>query len=208
MAIYRSPYRELQIGCEEQLWLARMCIGEGGKKCTQDHALAMVWALVNRHLLHKWRGKWPIDFGEFARNFSQPINPRWQYGGDLATKHKSSESRLKRRARICNLAWDEIPENIQRVVMYLGHGILPPPLCVIELEKNRISNWAASTSSLRKKYPHGVSIGGNWFFEDAELEDGSVSQHHISYMMAQECLRILSHERILKEILRRMEAGQ
>jgi hypothetical protein len=165
---------------EAALWAARMCVGEGGKQCSRKKASAMLWALMNRFLLHPARNKWPT-FLYLMRRFSQPINPRWQRGGDLAKKFAGKPAshplRLSRRERICKMSWSAIPDQIIKAVTDFQYGELPPPGALKSMDKPRISNWA-SHKGLSKKYPWGVSFEGgsqpDWFFEDQRLRKGKV----------------------------------
>lgn len=171
MAIYKSVYRELDtsvIGYEGELWLMRMCVGEGGKSCTREHAVALLWTLTSRFLLHKWRDAWSDDFVTFVRAFSQPVNPRWQAGGDLAnknvTKKSGSPEALKRREWVCSLGMDSIPSQIVTAVIDFVIGKLERPDFFA-------TNWAAETDNLKKSHPDGVYVGGNWFIVDDALEE-------------------------------------
>lgn len=163
---FSSAYRTLFLQGKDALWLARMCVGEGGPRCNHEHAQTMVCTMINRYLLHKWRDRWADDFTDFIRAFSQPINPRWLAGGDLAEKNKGKSSasprRLARRAKICALTLKDIPNNVVSAVneTYLG-------ICGYNIP---YTNWAASTSSIRNKYPEGKEIQGNWFIIDKEIE--------------------------------------
>ena len=191
LALYRyhgpnknNQNRQTAIDDETALWAARMCVGEGGRRCSAVKAAAMLWAVMNRWMLHTARRYWPT-YRFLMRRFSQPINPRWQRGGDLArkyagTKHCTS-ARLRRRARISSLTWDEIPERIADAVEDFQLGQLPPPAELFELERPRISNWA-SHKGLSKKYPWGLtftkSAQPDWFFEDRVLIKGRVVIDH------------------------------
>lgn len=180
--IYESPVRELDTADintpESRLWLMRMCVGEGGEECTREHCSALLHSLLNRYLLHKWREAWKKNFIGFVRAFSQPINPRWQTGGDLANQHVNKKSgspaALRRRKRICSLSIDKIPGVIEDAVIDFIHGALELPEIITRLERPRISNWAATTRHLKKSYPQGVEIGDNWFLEDDQLEEGDI----------------------------------
>ncbi|MCP4680521.1 MAG: hypothetical protein GY854_34565 [Deltaproteobacteria bacterium] len=172
--------RHTVIDDETALWAARMIVGEGGKKCTRNKAAAMLWAVLNRWILHPARRHWP-SYLYLMRRFSQPINPRWQKGGDLARKHAGTKhctpARFRRREQISSLAWDEIPEPIVEVVRAFQAGMLPPPAELVELDRPRISNWA-SHRGLEQKYPWGITFSRarrkDWFFEDSKLSDGHV----------------------------------
>ena len=179
--VYESPYRTicLQDGMADSqypvpLWLSRMCVGEGGKKCTPEHCCAMIWALINRYLLHPFRDNWPNDFISFVMAFSQPINPRWQYGGDLAIKNKSSDAKLRRRKSICEMEMHDIPDDITSTVYDMINGKIGITMLSYISQGKRISNWCANSRSARKRYPYGINIGDNWFLEDPDLCDGEV----------------------------------
>ena len=166
----------LDIDPKTQLWLMRMCYGEGGRDCSRIKAAAMLWAMVNRWFLHPGQRHWG-PFHKMIRKFSQPINPRWLRGGDKAKEYAgtrfASESRLRRREKICNLTLDKIPDTIKATVIEFCKGEVFIPDAVINLHKSRVSDWASLPSTPRK-YPWGVDIGGDWFFENKELVDGKI----------------------------------
>ena len=172
-----SRERFTSIDDETALWAARMCVGEGGEKCSKDKAAAMLWALANRWFLHPASSRYWPSYLYLMRRFSQPINPRWQEGGDLARKYAGkkagSPARLKRREHISSLTWEQIPEQIAEVVLAFQSGTLPPPAILLDMDRPRISNWA-SHNGLDKKYPWGIDFSKEWFFEDVRLIKGSV----------------------------------
>lgn len=176
---YKSPYGVLELTSDDLLWLARMCYGEGGARCSAEHAAVQIYAMLNRYLLHPGKKHWPT-FTKMLRLFSQPINPRWMRGGDLAKKNKGkpscSKARLDRRERVCALTWEEIPLPIQYAVEAAKVGELERYLEVLDkVKKKRLSNWAAATLWMKVRYPQGINIDGNWFLEDKELKSGLVT---------------------------------
>ena len=170
---YEGPMKSkppLTIDDETALWLMRMCVGEGGRSCFRTKASALLWAIVNRWFL--WPGaRYYPTFILMMRSFSQPINPRWMAGGDLARKYigrqEASAVRLARRAEVCALRWDQISWTIRDTVSDMADCELESTLCF------RASNWA-SLPSTPGKFPNGEMIGGDWFFEDSNLRDGKV----------------------------------
>jgi len=186
----RKQGLEFSVMDGDLIWLARMCVGEGGKSCPRDKASAMLWAMTNRYLLHPAMPKWVhaawvfdaagsnnSDFIGMVRMFSQPINPRWARGGDKAEKYKhtkfASKAKLKRRAWVSGLKTCDIPYEILKAVEDFADGMLFPPEVLTTMERPRISNWASLPSTPRN-FPHGVNIGGDWFFEGKSLVDGCV----------------------------------
>lgn len=165
------------------LWLARMCVGEGdkgGNRVDPNKVRWLCWAIVNRWFL--WPGSRHYStFVKMMRRFSQPINPRWMFGGDLAKKYAgrppASPKRLERRARICALQWTDIhPETVRDVLYFVRGGRGTPDsvdLYGTEKEGMRPSNWA-SLASTPIKHPDGFDVGGDWFFEDSNLAKGEV----------------------------------
>lgn len=160
----------------EKIWAGRMCYGEGGRNCSRDKASAMLWAIMNRLFL------WPAgrrykEYEDLMRAFSQPINPRWAEGGDLAAKWAGTKyataARLKRRAAVSGKAWEKIPETIRTAVLDFQRGVLFPPEILTTIPRARITNWA-SLKSTPKKFPWGIDIDGDWFFEDEDIYDGFV----------------------------------
>jgi hypothetical protein len=173
----RENDRVLIIDDETALWLARMLVGEGGKRLRLDEAAAMLWAMLNRWFLHPGRRYWPT-FLTLLRRFSQPINPDWQRGGRLAKKYAGTEhcteAKFQRRERISHLRPDEIPLRLRVFLRGFVEGKVFPPDALAELDKPRISNWA-SYGGLSEKYPWGIDFGTrNWFFEDRNLIKGCV----------------------------------
>lgn len=173
--------RSTMIDEETALWAARMCVGEEGSRCSRERASAMLWAVMNRWFLHPAAKRNWASYLFLMRRFSQPINPRWQKGGDLARKYAGTKyctpAKLRHRAYISALLWEDIPDEVVKAVRDFQSGILPPPERVIALDKSRISNWA-SHEGLEEKYPGGISFAKrgtrNWFFEDVNLVRGRV----------------------------------
>lgn len=165
--------KTLEITDDVALWLMRMVVGEGGAKCSTRKTSALCWAIVNRWFL--WPGaRHYSNFVDMMRAFSQPINPRWGRGGDLAIKAQEAychPGKLKRRERICSMQFKDIPKPIRENVELFAKGELLGP--ELNIEKQRISNWA-SLKLTSTKYPWGVDIDGDWFFEDENLRDGEV----------------------------------
>lgn len=166
--------RPLRIGPKKALWMMRMVRGEGGRHCSKRKAVVLCWAIVNRWFL--WPGaRHYMTFVGMMRRFSQPINPRWMTGGDLARKFagrdSTSAARLKRRARCCAMTLDDIPMRIRYAVEMFAEGLTK--VTVHDTNKGRLSNWA-SLPSTPTRYPWGIDVDGDWFFEDANLRPGSV----------------------------------
>lgn len=172
----------LIIDPDTALWMMRMVYGEGGKGCSMPKAKALLCAIVNRWFL--WPGSQKYStFVSMMRAFSQPINPRWMTGGDLARKYfgrdAASKERLARRAFICGLGWTDIPwTNIRLAVSMFADGKLQYPIEAASIAKPRVSNWA-SLPSTPTKYPWGVDVAGDWFFEDENLIPGNVVLNQI-----------------------------
>jgi hypothetical protein len=167
----------LEITDNIEIWLMRMIVGEGGRRCKDEKIRALLCAITNRWFL--WPGaRFYPTFVSMLRAFSQPINPRWMTGGDLARKYArrdaASKQRLARRARICSMTAFDMPKHIWDAVESFANGKLSRPKCLNELDKPRISNWA-SLPSTPGRYPWGVDIEGDWFFEDENLKDGNVN---------------------------------
>lgn len=176
-----SSRRSVQIDDDMALWLGRMAVGESGKKVTREELSAMCWAMLNRYFLHRQRMKWR-SFKYLVRRFSQPINPRWYRNGDLARRHANTkyttEAKFRRRERISGLTLDDFGWELEGSLSDFQEGLLEPPPGVLNLKKNRISDWA-SHKSLPKKFPWGIKIDevkgrSNWFFENRKLIHGTV----------------------------------
>lgn len=174
---YRGPDRSkrpLKINGRKALWLKRMIYGEAGRYCSAEKAAALCWAIVNRWFL--WPGaRHYVTFIGMMRAFSQPINPRWMTGGDLARKYAKRDAgsarRLARRARICKKT--TFPRAIDLAVAEFAEGRIHPPVFLSSIAYPRINNWASLPSTPRK-FPHGVDVDGDWFFEEKNTKLGSV----------------------------------
>lgn len=177
--VYNGPVEnqqpELELQMSDLLWLGRAFMGEHGG-INYQYVPAFTWTMINRFILHPGNKSWP-SFQYMLRHFSQPINPRWARGGDLALKNpkQATEKHLERREFFTNLTWDQIPRAIQVILGAFVTGFPGTPQEIVELEKRRISNFAAVSPRMKKKYPHGVNIGGNWYFEDKRLRTGVVA---------------------------------
>lgn len=176
--LYSGPgaTRVTKIDDDTALWIGRMCVGEGGMKCSRDKASAMMWALMQRWML--WDKKYRyLTYKALMLAFSQPINPRWAEGGDKANKFKKTKfatpARLKRRKKISTMPWEKIPKRIRDAVIDFQNGKLFPPDILTTIDRPRITNWA-SLDSTPTRFPWGVDIDGDWFFEDAGIRDGIV----------------------------------
>ena len=172
--MFRTQTELFTLDSCDLLWLGRMCVGERRPKIlySESEISAMCWAMVNRYLLHPGRKHW-LTFAYMLRRFSQPINPRWLAGGDLAIKNagkpSTSPAKLRRRAQICKTPWSKIPMRLREDLGRFADGTLLPPDEVLNLANNRISNWA-SYKGVEDLYPGGVWICGNYFFEDRHLK--------------------------------------
>lgn len=173
-AIYKAGDKEYRISREDRLELARMLVGETGSRYSDEELQALLWAIMNRFMLSP-RQRERSTLKDLLQAFSQPINPRWdgipdnQKGQDFCapggeyedTWHCTTE-KLRRRIKTANLSWDEIPKRIRKAVLAFEKGELPYPKAA---GSQRLTNWA-SYPGVRQKFPWGVDIGGNWFFEE------------------------------------------
>lgn len=182
-AVYAAAGKEYVVTDEDAIWLARMIVGEGGFKASTEKVRALIWAIMNRYLLLPSQRK-RTSLKSILQAFSQPINPRWNRHGDFCRPggkwHNSEfceERRLDRRDKISKLKWDDIPSRIQHEIELYRQGSLPLPKAMETLKARgkpyRINNWA-SLKSTPKKFPWGINIGDDWFFEDKGTLDADV----------------------------------
>jgi hypothetical protein len=176
-----NPHTELSLSYQDTLWIGRAFVGEHGGLRTDPMAFStFAWSMINRFLLHPGNRHWR-SFRYMLRRFSQPVNPRWYRDGDLAKKHAGSpmctEARFKRREEIEALDWDDFSPGLQAGIYRLQRGELPIPMLSHWPDGSwkRPSNFAATSDKLRRKYPHGVDVEGNWYFEDSRLRKGTVA---------------------------------
>lgn len=175
--IYKGPTRSLSIDDDDLLTIAKGVVGEGGEGVSETTAASYLWAIMNRCLLYSGSG---ISYVEMWKAFSQPINPKWrrdglfcQPGGKGYGKESCSEERLARRDRIAAMDWSDIPASVTRWVLDFQAGYLPMPTHVWGTQ--RMTNWAAVSAGTPEKFPWGMEIGDEWFFEDRNTRSGTVS---------------------------------
>lgn len=176
---YVNGKKTLTLSHEDMTWAARGIYREGGDHPDTNVMSAYLWAIMRRCLLKPSR----MTYGQMWRAFSQPINPMWRrgglfcgIGGKYAGTEACSERRLQRRARIVDMSWLTLPVCIRDAVVAFAIGELPKPETGLE-HRTRISNWA-SYPGVEIKYPWGVEIGKEWFFEDKKLRPGDVEVQH------------------------------
>jgi hypothetical protein len=167
-AVYKGPLRSLSVEDDELLTVARGVVGEGGEGVSETTAASYLWAIMNRCLLYSGAD---ISYADMWRAFSQPINPKWRRdgvfclpGGKGYGAESCSEAKLARRDRINAMDWSDIPASVTRWVLDFQAGYLPSPVEVWGSQK--MTNWASASTNTPKKFPWGMEIGGEWFFED------------------------------------------
>lgn len=170
---------------EDALWLGRAMEGEAGSNALEAHACASV-------LLRRWAQRGGASFTEHIRAFSQPVNPRWAAGGDLALRNPSSATaaQLERRARVTALGWLQLSASARDAVaavlggrlllpgaidwggptLYRPHGLdtssVARRIATAPLAVQR-REGARGRPSPRYEHLSGASAGGNVFSSDA-----------------------------------------
>lgn len=176
-AVFTGPRRAIEVSQGDLLWAARGILGEGGPHVDEDTIEAYLWAIMRRCLLLPGQR----TYGEMWTAFSQPINPRWRSDGDKCDiggayhdRPECSAERLKRREKLASTPWEKVPVSITSMCLAFGCGLIPPTRPAgLQCSLQRLSNWA-SYPGVEAKFPHGIDIGGEWFFEDEQLMDGEV----------------------------------
>lgn len=175
-AEFIGPKRTLKLDFNDILWAARGVYGEGGGKPEMITMQSYLWAIMRRCLLMKTTR----TYASMWQAFSQPINPIWRrdgskcrIGGAYHGKPECSSDRLLRRDKMASIEWDKLPDVITDTLLTFANGYLMPPVVNLQ-KKTRISNWA-SYAGVEKKFPWGIDIGGEWFFEDKNLLAGDIT---------------------------------
>lgn len=126
---------------DDALWCARGLVGEAGEDAAESpegDAVLSTWIrrftmLTDARLRRGDSAPWQT-LTDLVRAHSQPINPRWAAGGDLAERHpdRATESHLRRRERMASLGWEEIPRGIRELVVrtLAGHARLGAPTSI------------------------------------------------------------------------------
>ena len=115
------------------LWLAKMIDAETWGKPTENDARSMLWALVQRTAIRKFR-KW--SWVKMIQAYSQPINPRWTSSGDKCSQfykssfggtipERCSVRRVNRRSENIGKKWEDVHPVARRVVLEFIAGQIP-----------------------------------------------------------------------------------
>ncbi|MDH5325148.1 MAG: peptidoglycan DD-metalloendopeptidase family protein [Gammaproteobacteria bacterium] len=118
---------------ESVLWFARMIDGETWGKPSEDDARSMLWALVQRSGI--WRYKF-WDWTKFIRSYSQPISPKWTRTGSGCRKYYTSEytasgrsvpdrcsiKRVTRREENVRKRWEDLHPIARRITLEFVAG--------------------------------------------------------------------------------------
>lgn len=138
---------------EDCLWLARALTGEAGDDAQDAHACASV-------LLRRWAQRGGASFTLHIRAFSQPVNPRWAAGGDLARANPShaTPEQLERRARTSALRWDQTSQAARSAIARVLAN---------DLALRGAVDWGAPSLYL----PHGLDVSS----ESARLRTAHVA---------------------------------
>jgi murein DD-endopeptidase MepM/ murein hydrolase activator NlpD len=115
------------------LWLAKMIDAETWGRPTEDDAKSMLWALVQRTAIWKFR-KW--NWVRMIQAYSQPINPRWTRSGDKCSQYykvsfggtipdRCSVRRVNARTENIQKKWKDVHPIARRVVLEFIAGKIP-----------------------------------------------------------------------------------
>jgi hypothetical protein len=173
-AEFVGPKRSIKLEFDDVLWAARGIYGEGGKQPEEFTMKCYLWAIMRRCLLMRNN----LSYMEMWQQFSQPINPKWRRdgkfcrpGGKYYNCPECSAERLLRRDKTASMEWTDLPQSIRDTVLTFASGYLYPP--TVNIQKSRLSNWA-SYPNVEKKFPWGIDVAGEWFFEDKNLLEGII----------------------------------
>ena len=119
-----------QLTPADVLWAARMAQYEGG-----TDVAATLWTVTQRFVyLHDGMtgtlGHQPT-FTEFARAFSQPINPAWDEPTDakcIANPTRCTDAQLSRRHSAATKPWARLDSRIRATVLKWAAASLPNPV--------------------------------------------------------------------------------
>lgn len=121
--------RTFEASDDDLLWLGRAVDGEVVPGDAVDaHACASV-------LVRRWVLRGSGSLAATVRGFSQPVNPRWARGGDLAEANPSraTERMLRDREVATTKRWDELRTETRAAVERVVRGDLGAPTAI---------NWA------------------------------------------------------------------
>lgn len=118
---------------ESVLWLAKMIDAETWGKPTEDDAKSMLWALIQRTAIWKFR-TW--EWKRMIQAYSQPINPRWTRTGNKCSKYykpgyvgvtpnNCNEKRVNKRAANIQKKWEDLHPIARQVVLEFIAGKIP-----------------------------------------------------------------------------------
>lgn len=167
LATYQFRNKKMQIDNNTALWLGRMLLGENSS--SYEVMASLLWAITNR-----WGyGRGNRSLYWWIRHFSQPVNQRWLPGGDkfeywkkINPNHRRvSGKTVERRIRISNMSWDKLPKRVRKIVTEFRQGKVRIPSVWNKISNNLMTNWA-SYKNVDTKFPGGMWINGEWFFQD------------------------------------------
>lgn len=159
-----GPSRQRAITETDALWLGRALMGEGGER---DRVERLALAAT---MLRGWMISGTPTFAAWLRGFSQPINPRWLRGGDLATAHAAALARgerqgqegatsaaaYARRERFQSMPWAAMPAALRADVLGVLNGTLSvkriaPDACNFGGPSLYRTRYGLDTSSLGRR---------------------------------------------------------
>lgn len=174
----RIPYGKLlfsdgtsyQLTGDDVLWTARSAVHEGG------NTAATLWTLTQRFSQVR---RIYSTFEDFVTNFSQPINFRWLWEGDMCHplfgRHKDTRpcgyDAIRRREWARAASWQDLyakdPEAVEATLAW-ANGRLSNPV-------PRATNFAEPGLSKRYIQRHPgteiVLIAGNWYLRESWAAD-------------------------------------
>lgn len=162
-AIYRWGDAQYKLDEVDVFWLAKSLWGECGKNASNEDMLAVSSCMMQRYL--RWpkaQLRWP-SFMSFVRAFSQPVNPLWSSPSvDRRAKYPRlcSATRLKRRRRIRDAAWVDVPQRAKKLALAFACGVFDSP-CPDAV------NFGAE-GLIRRQKKSGINIGGNVFIDESQ----------------------------------------
>jgi hypothetical protein len=179
-----GPFRSYRMTDEDILWLARALAGEGGEKTTsRDIHAAIAWGMMNRLLLKRGFAEGSKSYSWMAQWFNQSLSPKWLRDGEACAKADAktkelycTEAKFQRREKMRSRTFADLNPAIVQSAQDFAAGNLLPPDVVLALEKWRISDWAAASRPDHpdQRWPHGINVGNNWFFQNDDLVDSEI----------------------------------
>jgi hypothetical protein len=162
---------------DDMLWLARAAYSEVNPRPSnwddpdrQRGAAAVLYALANHFMAVGGKRQLFESLGNFARNYCQPLSPRWatpDASGCRSNPAMCTAERLAHRANMRALSWSALPAQLQNIVQSFSAGMLANPI-------GGRTDWMQRGLSVASHFSAPVTIANNTFWRHGQARGAEV----------------------------------